>query len=80
MHSHQPPNGHSNVEGPRCALLDRGEVCRLFGGTRPLNASTLYRGIRAGRFPRPIKVGPGTSRWLLAECEAVLRKMTEARR
>jgi predicted DNA-binding transcriptional regulator AlpA len=83
MHSHQPPpTPQANVEGPTfaVALLDRGEVCRLFGGTRPLNASTLYRGIRAGRYPRPIKVGPGTSRWLLAECEAVLRKMTEARR
>ena len=79
MHSHQP-TPQAPVEAPRCVLLDRGEVCRLFGGTRPLNASTLYRGIRAGRYPRPIKVGPGTSRWLLAECEAVLRKMTEARR
>jgi predicted DNA-binding transcriptional regulator AlpA len=61
-------------------LLDKREVLRMFGGTRPLNASTLYRGIRVGRYPRPIKVGPGTSRWLASECREVLRKMTEARR
>jgi hypothetical protein len=43
-------------------LLDRGEVCRYFGGTRPINPATLYRGIRQGRYPRPVKVGPGSSR------------------
>ena len=48
-------------------LLDRAEVCRFFGG---LNASTLYRGIRLGRYPKPVKVGPGSSRWLRSECES----------
>ena len=52
-------------------LLDRREVCRFFGGTRPLNAATLYRGIRKGHFPKPVKVGPGSSRWLRSECEAM---------
>jgi predicted DNA-binding transcriptional regulator AlpA len=61
-------------------LLDKAEVCRLSGGTRPLNPSTLYRGIKQGRFPKPVKVGPGTSRWLLSECEAALRLMVEVRR
>ena len=37
-------------------LLDRVEVCRFFGGSRPLNPATLYRGIRAGHFPKPVKV------------------------
>ena len=59
-------------------LLDRVEVCRLFGGSKPINASTLYRGIKAGKLPRPIHVG-GSSRWLRSECEAVLREMVEAR-
>ena len=60
-------------------LLDRREVCRFFGGTRPLNPATLYRGIRKGRYPKPVKVGPGSSRWLRAECEAALRVMAEGR-
>jgi predicted DNA-binding transcriptional regulator AlpA len=60
-------------------LLDRAEVCRLFGGTRPINAATLYRGIRQGRYPRPVHVGPGSSRWLRSECEAALSAMVEAR-
>jgi predicted DNA-binding transcriptional regulator AlpA len=60
-------------------LLDRRAVCRLFGGTRPINRATLYRGIRQGRYPRPVKVG-GSSRWLRSECEAVLREMIGGRR
>jgi predicted DNA-binding transcriptional regulator AlpA len=59
-------------------LLDRRAVCRMFGGSKPINASTLYRGIRRGRFPRPIRIG-GSSRWLRDECEVVLRGMMEAR-
>jgi len=60
-------------------LLDKAEVLRLFGGSRPLNASTLYRGIRQGRYPKPVRVGPNSSRWLLAECQAALRAMVEDR-
>jgi predicted DNA-binding transcriptional regulator AlpA len=60
-------------------LLDRVEVCRFFGGSRPLNPATLYRGIRVGRYPAPVKVGPGSSRWLRVECEAALAQMAEGR-
>lgn len=59
--------------------LDLQSVCRRIGGTKPIDASTLYRGIKAGRYPRPVKVGPGSSRWLRSEVEACLRQMTEAR-
>jgi predicted DNA-binding transcriptional regulator AlpA len=60
-------------------LMDRGEVCRYFGGSKPINTATLYRGIRQGRYPKPIKVGPGSSRWLRAECEAALQAMVDGR-
>jgi len=60
-------------------LLTLRDVCALFGGSRPIDASTLYRGIRLGRYPAPIKIGPGSSRWLRAECEAVLATMIDGR-
>jgi len=71
----------ANVGGPHewqseMELLPKSAVCRLFGN---INPSTLYRGIRAGRYPKPIRVGPNSSRWLLAECQAALRAMVEAR-
>jgi predicted DNA-binding transcriptional regulator AlpA len=62
-------------------LINRKEACQLFGGlAKPIDASTLYRGIRQGRYPRPIKVGPGSSRWVRQECLAALQAMAEGRR
>jgi predicted DNA-binding transcriptional regulator AlpA len=58
-----------------CELLDRAAACRLFGGSRPIHAATLYRGVRTGRYPAPIKIGPNSSRWLLDECLAALAAM-----
>jgi predicted DNA-binding transcriptional regulator AlpA len=60
-------------------LLDRQAVCRLFGGTKPIDPSTLYRGVAKGRYPRPVKIGPGASRWLRQECEAALAALIEGR-
>jgi predicted DNA-binding transcriptional regulator AlpA len=56
-------------------LLTLRDVCALFGGSRPIDPSTLYRGIRAGRYPAPIKVGPGSSRWLRVEVEGAIAAM-----
>lgn len=53
-------------------LLDRDAVCRFFGGTKPIHPATLYRGIREGRYPPPIKIGNNSSRWLRLECQEVI--------
>jgi hypothetical protein len=29
-------------------LMDRAETCRFFGGNKPIDPSSLYRGIRKG--------------------------------
>jgi hypothetical protein len=39
-------------------------VRRFFGGTKPLNSATIYRGIAEGRYPRPVRVSPNANRWL----------------
>lgn len=51
-------------------IWDKATVCQFFGGNKPLNAATLYRGIAEGRYPKPFHPSPGTSRWLPAECRA----------
>lgn len=56
-------------------LLDRRKVCLFFGS---INPSTLYRQIKKGLLPPPIKLG-GSSRWLRSECEAALASLVEAR-
>jgi predicted DNA-binding transcriptional regulator AlpA len=72
-------NPEPETRGPSALMVLR-EVCVSLGGSRPIDPSTLYRGVRAGRYPAPIKIGPGSSRWLRAEVEAALAAMREARR
>jgi predicted DNA-binding transcriptional regulator AlpA len=55
-------------------LLDAAAACRFIGGSRPINAATLYRGVKAGIYPRPIKVAPNVSRWRKVELEEALAK------
>jgi predicted DNA-binding transcriptional regulator AlpA len=67
--------GDGNIE-----LMDKDETCRFFGGQiRPINHATLYRGIKDGRYPAPIKVGANSSRWIKRECEAALAAIITGR-
>lgn len=55
-------------------------ACQIIGGKNsPIAAATLYRGIKSGRFPSPLKLGPGTARWRRSELQAVLDKAAAAR-
>jgi hypothetical protein len=52
------------------------EVCRFFGGTKPLNPATIYRHIKNGIISRPDHVG-GLSRWRKSKCLADRQAMME---
>jgi predicted DNA-binding transcriptional regulator AlpA len=61
-------------------LIDEPAACRAIGGENsPIHRSTLWRGVNAGRYPKPIKVGPGTNRWRLSELLAFINRAAEAR-
>lgn len=45
------------------------EVCRFFGGSRPVDPSTIYRMINRGDVPAPIKYSPQLHRWSRSDCE-----------
>ena len=60
-------------------MMTLGATCAFFGGDKPLNPSTLYRGIKAKRYPAPVRVGPNSSRWVRSECHAARQKLIEAR-
>jgi prophage regulatory protein len=40
----------------------------------PVNAQTLWKWVRKGRFPAPIKLGPGTTAWRRADVYAWLKE------
>ena len=73
--NNQADTAANAIRGPP-RLWDRATTLEFFGG---INVSTLYRGMRSKRYPRPIFVSNNVVRWLADECEAALRKMIEAR-
>jgi predicted DNA-binding transcriptional regulator AlpA len=60
-------------------LLDVYEACRFLGGSRPINPATLWRGVKAGRYAKPIKIGPQSVRWRRAELAADIERMAAER-
>ena|ERR1700733_3269761 len=52
-------------------------VCAFFGGSKPLHPATLYRGMKAGRYPRPVQVGPNSNRWVGRTLKATKTKFIE---
>ncbi|UVC12838.1 helix-turn-helix transcriptional regulator [Mesorhizobium onobrychidis] len=61
-------------------LVDEPSACKVLGGENsPIHRSTLWRGVNAGRYPKPIKVGPGTNRWRLSELTAAVDRLAAAR-
>ncbi|MFP1631219.1 helix-turn-helix transcriptional regulator [Zhengella sp. ZM62] len=61
-------------------LVDETMACKIIGGTEtPIHRSTLWRGINAGRFPKPLKIGPGTNRWRVSELVAFIERAAAER-
>lgn len=61
-------------------LVDEHTALRIIGGSStPIHRSTLWRGIGAGRFPSPIKVGPNTNRWRVGELRKAVDQLAAER-
>lgn len=60
-------------------LLDIYEACKFIGGSKPINPATLWRGIKAGRFSKPIKIGGQAVRWRRIDLEADITRMVAER-
>ena len=43
--------------------LDVKAACRFIGGSKPIDPSTLWRGVRAGYYSAPDRIGPNMVRW-----------------
>src|SRR5262245_34445033 len=57
-------------------MMTMSAVCAFFGGDdKPINPSTLYRGIKVGRYPAPVKLSRSISRWRRSECVAYRDKL-----
>jgi hypothetical protein len=48
------------------------DACKIIGGTKPINRSTYWRGVKAKRYPAPDRVAPGVSRIDLRKLRAAI--------
>lgn len=61
-------------------LVDEATACKIIGGENtPIHPSTLWRGVNAGRYPGPLKVGAKANRWRATELIAFLEKAAAER-
>jgi predicted DNA-binding transcriptional regulator AlpA len=60
-------------------LLDVYEACRLIGGSRPINPATLWRGVKDGRYSKPIKISRQAVRWKRSELQRDIERMIAER-
>jgi len=59
--------------------LDQDAVCRFLGGSKAIHPATLFRLVKSGKVPRPIKISPNKNRWLRRELEAAIAQRVAER-
>jgi len=62
----------NNQQSPDDILITIEDACEIVGGTKPIDPATFYRGVKAGRFPKPVHPMPGISRIWKSRLLAVL--------
>ena len=70
-------NDHSGgYDGAKARLVRLAEVRTRVG----LGASTVYRYVAAGKFPRPVEIGGGRVAWLESEIDTWIASRAQAGR
>jgi predicted DNA-binding transcriptional regulator AlpA len=47
-------------------------------GLIPICASSWWTGVRTGKFPKPLKLGPRTTVWRIEDIRALIKRTAEA--
>ena len=42
----------------------------------PVGKSTWWQGVKEGRFPKPVKLGPRTTAWRVEDIRELIRRLT----
>lgn len=82
MHTHATPAAHlANFDHlPGSAYLRQADITGTQdkAGLLPFSGSTLWRMVKAGKFPAPIKFGPKTTAWKVADLRSWLAQQEAA--
>lgn len=66
---------------PDSALLRESQLVKKPGNDAPIipvSPATLWRWVRSGKFPKPMKVGPNTTAWRVADVRQWLQAQVAA--
>ena len=44
----------------------------------PVSSSTWWAGVRDGKYPQPVKLGPRMTAWRIADIRALIQQLSEA--
>ncbi len=64
-----------NARAPNERLLRLKEIIGP-GGIIPVSKSTWWAGVKAGRFPKPVKVTPGVTAWRRSDLDALIADLS----
>jgi predicted DNA-binding transcriptional regulator AlpA len=63
----------------RAALPETGFVrLRLILDLIPVSKSTWWQGVKTGRFPKPVKLGPRMTAWKVDDIRSLIQKTEQA--
>lgn len=66
---------------PGSAFLRESQLVKKPGNDAPIipvSPATLWRWVRSGKFPKPMKVGPNTTAWRVADVRQWLQAQAQA--
>lgn len=59
---------------PETGYVRLTEIVRVF----PIGKSTWWAGVKEGRFPKPVKLGPRTTAWRVEDIRALLERLSHS--
>ena len=59
---------HERIQFPLAGFLRLPQVLSLF----PIGKSSWWRGVKEGRYPKPVRIAPRTSAWRTEDITALL--------
>jgi predicted DNA-binding transcriptional regulator AlpA len=68
--------GPTVLELPAIALFRLPQVLKVI----PVSRTTWWRGIKEGRFPRPVRLGPRSVAWRASDIQALIASLPSAAR
>jgi prophage regulatory protein len=69
------PTKHPSVDLPRSGFVRLSSILAP-SGPIPVGRSTWWQGVKTGRFPKPVKLGPRTTAWRVEDIRALFETVS----